>query len=154
MPVWLGGQRTPHLQRLLDSRAVFEKKKPSVTGILAGVAAGIPLACIFRTFFGPSYDSVAIQTSLPREQNFPESTAEASASKKGSLAHTAHIHHAAVYTALTPLTYTAPQHLHRSPCRHHSTYTADIHHATALTSLALHTPQGTTPRLFSIFPSF
>ena len=41
-----------------------------------------------------------------------------------------HIHHATVYTALTPLTYTAPQHLPRSPCTHHNTYTAHIHHAT------------------------
>ena len=94
--------------------------------------------------------------------SFPESAAKGSSSKSCSLART---------EALTPLTYTtlqSTQHFHRShtprhstyiarlartahhstsPCTHHRTYTAYIHHATALTSLALHTPQHTTPLL-------
>ena len=68
---------------------------------------------------------------------FPESSRRVPRQKTVALHCTAHIHHATVYTAFTPhtytiaptpFTYTAPQHLPCSPTPHHSTYTADMHH--------------------------
>ena len=72
---------------------------------------------------------------------FPESSAKGSSSKSVCLAYT---------TTLTPLTYTAPQHLHTSHhlhrshtlrhsiCTHRTTYTA---HTTTLTPLTYTAPQ-------------
>ena len=50
---------------------------------------------------------------------------------------------------LTPLTYTAPQHLHTSHhihCTHHYTYTAHLRRATAFAHIAF-----TSPLIFSFF---